>query len=171
MTDKHIKCHRANEHLIAIGQAECLVLCQAIHASLPRELRDIIYKCVLRRPRSRFASGVELTSDPKVCQEPCLMPRYHWQPHKCGGNVCAKHYLSSDYMGTQVQREFVEAWLSTIVFDLGTDWRHLSAFLDSDRWANGCRVKNFISHLKISVTDDMKEYRGRDRGRDREPQL
>lgn len=95
------------------------------------------------------------------------MPRFHWEPHKCGGNVCAKHYLSSDYMGPQVQREFVEAWLSTIVFDLGTDWQHLAAFLDSDRWTIGCRVKNFISHLQISVLDDVK----RDRVRDRKNQL
>ncbi|KAH7071444.1 hypothetical protein BKA63DRAFT_605477 [Paraphoma chrysanthemicola] len=154
---KYEKQNRANKHLEAIGQAECSVLTNAIYTTLPRELRDTIYRCILEDRPFKLNGRLDVTNNGVSCPDRALGAKFLWKPHSCEKGICTLHYFDESYMCTEVRREFIEAWLSTRHFVFGKGLQHLPDFLNSDRWAIGCRVKDFISRLKISFPQEMAE--------------
>ncbi|KAH7079679.1 hypothetical protein FB567DRAFT_127042 [Paraphoma chrysanthemicola] len=160
---KYEKQNSANKHLEAIGQAECSILTNAIYTTFPRELRDTIYRCILEDMPFKLNGRLDVTNNGVSCPERALGATFLWKPHFCEKGICTLHYFDARYMCTEVRREFIEAWISTRHFVFGKGLQHLPDFLNSDRWEIGCRVKDFISRLKISfpkkMTKDNVEYR------------
>jgi hypothetical protein len=143
--DRIISCH-----LQIIGQQECLAICDALHTSLPLELREMVYAYALGGVFEHYT--VHPTSPDWMCsvEFPCF------RKHTCEKGACGLHFWNAKYMGTDVRREMIESWYRTSVFEFATPMPDLPCFLLSDTWNIGQHAYSLITHVRLRFDIEAK---------------
>ena len=145
----------ANRHLVALGQADCRELCEALYDKLPRELRDMVYNYIVD---ACMDTTVRIGVFPQECIAAWDRHVFYPAPHNCVHGICASHFLNKAYVGAIVQQEIAEMWLATRSFLFSFGWRDLLGLLISDRWLTGQPAHRSISHIIIHVSSYAMKY-------------
>ena len=142
----------------AIGQQARLELCTELHATLPRELRDMVYDYILgpvgdEAIIDRFVE--KQSENGSKCRE-YFDAKSHpkqrlWESQKTVSREL--YWWRDECMGETVARELVERWYMTRVFVLRARFQKLfTNFLAYDLFEKTIKPREVAQHIQILIT-------------------
>jgi hypothetical protein len=133
--DTRLANHRVNGvyHLKRYAVLSCRQLCGMVLTRLPRELRDLIYECLLPRTTVDARPQREPTYEWWCYSERVKMNTcdYYWQLLH-GTHVLPSHCLDTGYMGNNMLSELALAWDRLTKFKI--DVHQVPRLIRSDNW-------------------------------------
>jgi hypothetical protein len=122
------------------AQAICQNFSRKVLSKLPRELRDVVYECLVT-PDYVYV-GTEYFTNTGL---PCEHDR-------------DAHFWSSDYVGDVMKADLVQTWYRTSLFYLwnrAKNYEVISRFLTSDRWGVGLKPHEHIARVRFDLGDSL----------------
>ncbi|KAF2823816.1 hypothetical protein CC86DRAFT_372020 [Ophiobolus disseminans] len=141
-----------NAELDKVGRHRCRDLCALLHATLPRELRDMIYDYLLH-PASEVSikrrSYKDDSGELQFRDDKSHPSRRLWKTRE----VSAKYpWCRSSYMGKVVAREVVERWYGTRIITIrAKNLDLLPNLLEHDLFYNSIDPKDILHHIRVVV--------------------
>ena len=150
------------------AEASCLAMCQKVLLSLPRELRNMVYREIFSpwdnstvTVSKQFYHSGYITSEkirPCVRAPRALVPQYMYMFHTRDQGFCrpyVEHCFKAEFVGEQFLRELVEVWYSTITLHFSDTYHILQTFIESKSLIMGLRPANLVKRIfvKVSVED------------------
>ncbi|OAL51208.1 hypothetical protein IQ07DRAFT_415385 [Pyrenochaeta sp. DS3sAY3a] len=136
------------------AQTQCLAFAAAIHAALPRELRDAIYDHLIPPGlRHHVFEALDATGAPRVSANPLVSVSFFDPRCVLPASVPDRRdvWKSAAYVGEDMAREIAERWYHTGLFILDAEDCLLRKFLATDVWARGNVPGDAIRHLRINA--------------------
>lgn len=134
----------AEEH----GRRACRVICKAISARLPREVRDMIYDHLMDSDKEIYIQRRCEIHLPQCLGSP--VPRRLWEPRAPSTRL--PPWARENYMGKAVAFEIVEHWHGTrsfCIFEHETSL--LRNFLTHDLYETGIAPGDVIQHIRFCI--------------------
>ena len=133
---------QAKDSIEAYAKVSCRDLCTKFYSTLPRELRDGVYKYI--SPGSTV--HVDLDNE-WIPDDECYFSNNPVAPVDSLGS---SHYWNPEFVGNEFAKELAESWYSTTNFSV-RDCRDLDEFLSEDRWQHGLIPSHFVSSIQVTT--------------------
>jgi hypothetical protein len=117
-------------------------LCMRVRTSLPRELRDNIYR-YLYSGNVRGRSGIRLTMD--------LLLLRAWVKRSPGASPLSMMRL---WLGNQFTHELIEHCYRNSTFSFGADFGNVSLWLPNDIWSSDILPGILIKHFEFTLGEN-----------------
>lgn len=153
------------------AQDSCRRICQATLQKLPREIRDRIYFYIHGEQVSYIAPGSGGKGSPRFVRDvgdlvqSSVSMRYFfdYSPYLAycrSRDLTLAHYLDRRYVGRAMQKEIVQSWFRTGVFQIG-DTRVVRRFLSHDWKLFGIRPVERMRRIELfaySPSDALDDF-------------
>ena len=128
-------------------------LCIDMYDRLRRELRDAVYRCMHEGSVIKVHGWTyEL---PDGCKSKATY--FHPEPGSSSDHLEPAFYWKPSLVGKRFQRELIELWYRTSVFDLETDTYLARDLISRDRWELGINARQLIQHIALDVGPDIEQ--------------
>jgi len=133
---------------------QCDALCASIHASLPAEIRDLIYDKLItvglehHVMEARGEDGALRVSNNPLVQTSFFDPRFRMPVEPAVRRDCWRY---SEYTGTLVGKEIAERWYRTGIFNAYAEDDLLEKFLFHDVWERGVLPAVAVRHIHLHL--------------------
>jgi hypothetical protein len=139
-----------------LAQSECLALTTAIMTTLPRELRDMVYRHLSTREHEVIErEHYRTTLDPLTRLYSYNFQRWKTQHFK-------EHHWDAEFVGAAFLREVVENYYRTSTFIFPSDAGVMKRFLTTDEMVAGIYPKDLVGNAEIhlnAVSRDRGSFR------------
>jgi hypothetical protein len=140
--------------------ALCRTIAPAMYATLPRELRDMVYEYLTpsrldidtRQSYKRAGITSVLGKDLKYRLYFASQPRSH------DDELCPEHYWREHIISCGVANELMKAWYRTSTFNMSVYWsqqgfrtKSLKMLLNNDRFSTGLQPRDLITKFAFEV--------------------
>jgi hypothetical protein len=137
---------------VEMGRQACLALCEKMHAMLPMEVRDMIYRWIIGMPGEN-----ERILDAELKKGQGTLVRKHitydnarlWQERF--SYPFSLRWWCDSYVGKAVALELVESWYTTRKFTISREFGALKTFLNNDPFQKNIQPSVFIQHLTLEI--------------------
>ena len=172
----HIAWKRALVHTMdTYAQLGCRQICRAMLQKLPREIRDQIYLYVHGEQVTYIAPGNRGRGPPRFLRDVedllqtanSMRAFFDHSPFLAycrSKDLTTAHYFDRKYLGRTTQKEIVQSWFRTGVFQIG-DARVVREFLGREWKPFGVRPKDHMCRIELSAYDPSEPLYDADKTR------
>jgi len=143
--------------------AQCLPICTTVCEKLPRELRDMIYKCVIGD--SIVKIDKEVLKSFLFCSEIGVTPMLP-AGFTNRTTIACEHLWDRDYSSKLFYSELIEAWYRNTTFSF-VECRLVPDFINDPRFGYGVPPREWVRKIKIiriTTTESVLSiYRGEEK--------
>ncbi|KAF1850366.1 uncharacterized protein K460DRAFT_390885 [Cucurbitaria berberidis CBS 394.84] len=144
---------------------KCRELCDLMYDKLPRELREMVYKYILRGPKKLFDAHV---LSPSSWPLPTVSGFNYPTPNDSSSlsfhrdNVTFSHVFYDAFAGPHIRPEIIESWYRAKTFTF-TDCEVIASFLERDYWGCNVDLRSCVKNIEIVKTVwDQEQMAGLD---------
>jgi hypothetical protein len=156
----HVQDHELRDQVVEHGQLACLQLCDKMHATLPGELRDMVYSNIIGPYHYEIVSK-RSTWDNGVIRAKGIT-FVNTQLHKMSKpDAQPLQWWLGSYMGEEVAKEIIERWYRTRTFQFMSNKLHmLPVFLAIDAFEKSFEPGLLVQHIRIHIDATSSKVNG-----------
>jgi hypothetical protein len=142
------------DHISLYAAPGCLSMCDLIQQRLPRELRDMIYRFILEKPKIRVQSS-DLIHARFNHHNRKPLDRYD-QSHGYKSIFEYAYLFNAAFVDPITKVEFAEAWYGTATFAFKSP-AYVDKFLTRDRWGSKLELTRAVNSVEVSHWAEYSE--------------